>query len=77
MLEYEGAVIEVKEKEEDGSLSRNGIAMSIREAIVSREGESLELEQERVVPFLENGSFVTPTSETFVEYLKSSDEIKV
>lgn len=74
MLEDKNVVIEVKRKEEDGSFSGKWNSNVHKRSDRFR---GTKLEQERVVPFLENGSFITPTSETFVEYLKSNDEIKV
>ncbi|XP_060190244.1 putative UDP-rhamnose:rhamnosyltransferase 1 [Lycium barbarum] len=77
LLVEKGLAIEVKRNEEDGSFSGNDIAMSLREAMVSEEGEELRARAKRAAAIFGDRNLHDSYIRNFVEYLKSNCEMKV
>ncbi|MCD7464958.1 hypothetical protein HAX54_000292 [Datura stramonium] len=66
-----------KRNEEDGSFRGNDIAMSLREAMVSDEGEELRTRTRNVAAIFRDRKAHDSYVRNFVEYLKSNGEMKV
>ncbi|XP_059302812.1 putative UDP-rhamnose:rhamnosyltransferase 1 [Lycium ferocissimum] len=77
LLVEKGVAIEVKRSEEDGSFSGNDIAMSLREAMVLKEGEELRARARKVAAIFGDRKLHDSYVKNVVEYLKSNGEMKV
>ncbi|XP_059301604.1 putative UDP-rhamnose:rhamnosyltransferase 1 [Lycium ferocissimum] len=77
LLVEKGVAIEVKRNEEDGSFSGNDIAMSLREAMVLKEGEELRARARKVAAIFGDRKLHDSYVKNVVEYLKSNGEMKV
>ncbi|KAF3668062.1 hypothetical protein FXO37_09729 [Capsicum annuum] len=71
-----GLAIEVKRNKEDGSFSGYDIAMSLRETMVSTEGEELRARTRKVGTIFRDRKLHDSYVRNFVEYLKSNGEMK-
>ncbi|XP_009587012.1 putative UDP-rhamnose:rhamnosyltransferase 1 [Nicotiana tabacum] len=77
LLVEKGVAIEVRRNEEDGSFSGNDIATSLREAIVSEEGEELRARARKAAAIFGDQKLHDSYVKNFVEYMRSNGEMKV